>query len=277
MSSSQAAIKNLQVSANDKKVCHPGTAVDSHAGKREARANGGSSMWNPDISEADAQPETQRALLQPNHSKSEQIRLLIVEDQPVFQDGLSTLLASQPDMLVVGQAGTFPEALAEFRRHKPDVTLMNQRLGGAASAGSDILAAIKAEFPRARIIILTTADGDVEIQRALRAGAVSYVLKSTPKSELLEIVRFAHRGRRRIPPDVAARLAEHMGKEQITAREIEVLTLIRDGNRNKQIANQLSIAETTVNFHIKNLVGKLQANDRTHAVIIAIQRGLLRH
>jgi DNA-binding NarL/FixJ family response regulator len=207
-------------------------------------------------------------------ARSGRIRLLIVDDQPVFQEGLNTILAAQPDMVVVGNVGTFPEAVAEFRRNSPDVTLLNPRLQGAM-LGMDLLIGIRAEFPGARVIMLTHAEGDAEIQRALRSGASSYVLKSTPKNELLETIRSTHRGRSYIPPAVAARLAEHLGKEDLTAREIQVLRLIRDGNRNKQIAGRLSIAETTVNFHIKNLVGKLQANDRAHAVIIAIRRGLL--
>lgn len=206
---------------------------------------------------------------------SGRIRLLIVDDQPVFQEGLNTILAAQPDMVVVGNVATFPEAVAELRRNRPDITLLNPRLQGATAPGVDLLIGLRSEFPGARVIMLTHAEGDAEIQRALRSGASSYVLQSTPKNELLETIRSTHRGRSYIPPAVAARLAEFLGKEDLTAREIEVLRLIRDGNRNKQIADRLSIAETTVNFHIKNLVGKLQANDRAHAVIIAIRRGLV--
>jgi DNA-binding NarL/FixJ family response regulator len=176
-------------------------------------------------------------------------------------------------MLLVAQASNAVEAVTEFRRHRPDVTLMDLRLPGAN--GTDALIAIRGEFPKAQIIMLTTSDGDGEIQRAMRAGASAYILKSMPKDQLLNVVRAVHSGRRHIPPDVAARLAEHLGEEDLTTREMEVLRLIRDGYRNKQIADQLSIAETTVNFHIKNLVDKLQANDRTHAVTIALRRGLL--
>ena len=140
---------------------------------------------------------------------------------------------------------------------------------------TDALIAIRGEFPQARIIMLTTSDGDAEIQRAMRAGASGYVLKSMPKDELLAVVRSVHAGKRHVPPEVAARLAEHLGDDDLTARELDVLRLIRDGHRNKQIADRLDIAETTVNFHIKNLVDKLGANDRTHAVTIAIRRGLL--
>jgi DNA-binding NarL/FixJ family response regulator len=141
--------------------------------------------------------------------------------------------------------------------------------------GTDILIGIRGEYPQARVIMLTTSDGDAEIQRAMRAGASAYMLKSMPKDQLLAVIRTVHSGRRHVPPEVAARLAEHMGDDDLTARELEVLRLIRDGYRNKQIADQLSIAEATVSFHIKNLFDKLGANDRTHAVMIAVRRGLL--
>lgn len=201
------------------------------------------------------------------------INILSVEDHPVFREGLATIIASQPDMLLVGQASNAAEAIAEFRRHRPDVTLMDLRLPG--TNGTDALIAIRGEFPQARIIMLTTSDADAEIQAALRAGAAAYILKSMRKDELLAVIRSVHAGRRHVPPDVAAVLAEHLGDEDLTTRELEVLQLICDGYRNKQIAERLSIAETTVNFHIKNIVDKLGANDRTHAVTIALRRGLL--
>lgn len=206
-----------------------------------------------------------------DHPKA--ISILSVEDHPVFREGLSTIIGSQPDMLLVAQASNAAEAIAEFRRHRPDITLMDLRLPG--TNGTDALIAIRGEYPQARIIMLTTSDSDGEIQRALRAGAAAYILKSMPKDQLLAVIRAVHAGRRHVPPEVAARLAEHLDEADLTVRELEVLRLIHDGHRNKQIADQLAIAETTVNFHIKNLVVKLGANDRTHAVTIALRRGLL--
>jgi DNA-binding NarL/FixJ family response regulator len=207
-------------------------------------------------------------------TKSERvIRILSVEDHPVFREGLCTIIGSQQDMVLVAQVGNGTEAMKEFRQHRPDVTLMDLRLPGAH--GTDALISMRSEFAQARIIVLTTSDGDADIQRALRAGASAYVLKSTPKDELLEIIRSVHAGNRPVPPDVAVRLAQHLGDEGLTARELEVLRLVQEGSRNKEIANQLKIAETTVAFHVKNLVGKLQANDRTHAVMIAVRRGML--
>jgi DNA-binding NarL/FixJ family response regulator len=204
---------------------------------------------------------------------SEPIRILCVEDHPVFREGLSTIIGSQQDMLLVACAGNAVEALADFRFHRPDITLMD--LGLPGSNGTDILIAIRGEVPHARIIMLTSSDGDGGIQRAMRAGASGYLLKSTPKDELLAVIRSVHTGKRHVPMEVAARVAEHLGDDDLTSRELEVLRLVRDGYRSKQIANQLAIAETTVKFHIKNLVDKLRANDRTHAVTIALRRGLL--
>src|ERR1700739_4302808 len=195
------------------------------------------------------------------------MRILSVEDHPVFRQGLAAIVSAERDMLLVGQASNAVDAVAEFRRHRPDHPLIDLRLPG--TDGTDALIAIRGEFPQARIIMLTTSDSDGEIQRALRAGASRYLLKSMPKSELLDAIRSVHAGRTRVPAEVAARLAEHLGEEDLTCREIDVLRLIQEGHRNKQIAGSLGIAETTVNFRIKNIGNKLHANDRTHALTIS--------
>lgn len=201
------------------------------------------------------------------------LRVLVVDDEQLAREELCFQLAQLGGVEIVAQAANGIEAIAEFRRHRPDVTLMDLRLPG--TNGTDTLIAIRGEFPEARIIMLSSSDTDGEIQRALRSGAAGYVLKSMPQDDLLAVIRSVHGGRRHVPAEVAAVLAEHLGDEELTPRELEVLQRIRDGHKNKQIADLLAISENTVNFHIKNIVQKLGANDRTHAVTIAVRRGLL--
>jgi DNA-binding NarL/FixJ family response regulator len=198
---------------------------------------------------------------------------MIVEDHPVFRAGLSMIIASEKDMLLVAQATNGEEAIVEFRIHRPDITLMDLRL--PKSNGMNALLAIREQNPMAQVIMLTTFDGDVEIHRTLRAGAAAYILKSTSGDEIATIIRNVHAGRRHIPSDVATILAEHVADDKLTTREGEVLKLIREGYRNREIAKRLFISQATVNFHVKHLMDKLRANDRAHAVAIAFRRGLL--
>jgi DNA-binding NarL/FixJ family response regulator len=201
------------------------------------------------------------------------IRVLSVDDHPLLREGLATLINSQPNMILVAQASNALEGISQFRKHQPDVTLMDLRLPD--KSGIEAMIAIRAEFPEARIIVLTTFEGDVEIQRALEAGAKGYILKSMPPKDLVEVIVQVHAGRKRIPTQVAAQLAEHFSDEALTAREIEVLRQIAGGNRNRDIAEKLFITEETVKVHIKHIMGKLGASDRTQAVAIGIRRGII--
>jgi DNA-binding NarL/FixJ family response regulator len=202
------------------------------------------------------------------------IRILCVDDHPLLREGIAAIINSQPDMVMVAEAATGREAVQKFRELQPDVTFMDLRLPDMS--GIDSLIAIRTEFPEARIIMLTTFEGDVEIQRSLEAGARGYLLKSMPPDELVEVVRHVHAGRKKIPPELAAQLAEHLGDESLTERELEVLGHIAGGNRNRDIAERLFISEETVKVHIKHIMEKLGANDRTQAVAIAVRRGIIR-
>ena len=206
-------------------------------------------------------------------SGHEPIRVLCVDDHPLLREGIAALVTSQPDMRFVGEAASGREALVLFRQHAPDVTLMDLRLPDMS--GIDALERIRAEFPEARVVMLTTFEGDVEMRRALESGARGYLLKSMPPRELLEGIRAVHAGRKFIPPEVGSQLAEHLGEEVLTTREVDVLREIAVGNRNQDIARHLLISEETVKVHVKHIMEKLQASDRTAAVTIAIRRGIL--
>jgi len=201
------------------------------------------------------------------------IRVLAVDDHPMLREGIAALLGSQSDMKLVAEASTGREALEQFRKHRPDLTLMDLQMPDMD--GVEAMAAICSEFPQARIIVLTTYRGDVQVLRALKAGARAYLLKSLLRKELLDTIRAVHAGQKRIPSEVAAELADHAIDDALTSREIDVLRLIAGGNANKLIADQLLITEDTVKGHVKNILSKLGASDRTHAVTIALKRGII--
>jgi DNA-binding NarL/FixJ family response regulator len=201
------------------------------------------------------------------------IRIFSVDDHPLMHEGIAALINNQPDMTLVAEASNGGDALEKFRESRPDVTLMDLRLPDMS--GIDAMISILTEFPDARIIMLTMSEGDVEIRRALKAGARAYLLKTMPPKEITETIRKVHKGKKHIPAEIAAQLAEYIGDETLTARELEVLNLLSGGNRNRDIAEQLFISEETVKVHVKHIMEKLNASDRTEAVAIAHRRGII--
>jgi len=201
------------------------------------------------------------------------IRILVADDHPLLRDGVAGLVADQPDMELVAEASTGLEAIEQFRKYRPDVTLLDLQM--PEMGGLDAIKTIRDEFPEARIIVLTTYQGDAQVLGALRSGAQAYLLKSTLRRELLDTIRAVHRGQKRIPPDLATQLAEHAADDKLTFREVQVLRLIAAGKANKLIASDLAITEETVKGHVKNILSKLSASDRTHAVTIALKRGII--
>jgi DNA-binding NarL/FixJ family response regulator len=201
------------------------------------------------------------------------IRILTVDDHPLLRKGIAALVDLEPDMKLIAEAANGQEAIEKFRSHRPDVTLMDLQMPDMS--GTETIARICGEFPQARIVVLTTYTGDAQVLRALKAGARGYILKAHVHRELLRTIRDVHAGQKRIPPDIASQLAEHAMDDALSSREIDVLNLIAAGNSNKLIADQLSIGEATVKSHVTNILSKLGANDRVHAVTIALKRGII--
>lgn len=201
------------------------------------------------------------------------IRILTVDDHPLLRKGIAALVNAEPDLKLVAEASNGKEAIDAFRSHQPDVTLMDLQMPEVD--GLEAIESIRREFPEARIIVLTTYSGDQQVLRALKGGARAYILKGLVHKELLDTIRAVHAGQKRIPAEIAAELAEHAADDALTQREIDVLRLIASGNSNKQIADRLSIGEATVKSHVTNILSKLGANDRAHAVTIGLKRGVI--
>jgi DNA-binding NarL/FixJ family response regulator len=201
------------------------------------------------------------------------IRVLTVDDHPMLREGIAAVLEGQLDMTLAGEANNGREAVERFRALQPDITLMDVQM--PEMNGIDAIRVIRSEFPTARIVVLTTYDGDVQAVRAIVAGASGYLLKSALRKELVETIRIVHGGRRRIPPEIATQIAEHQGDDALTSREVEVLQQVAGGRANKVVAADLGISEETVKSHMRSIMAKLSANDRTHAVTIAAKRGIL--
>ena len=234
----------------------PSLAKAGRAGRREARAQ---------KSAVSADPEA------PDRTR---IRILNLDSHPLFREGIARIIRDEPDMVLVSQASTVQEAVQQYREHRPDIMLMETVLPDLG--GTEALIAIRAEFPAARIVVLTTCDGDVDVQRALKAGASGYLLKNTSPGELLQEIRKVHLGQKVVQAELAAKLAEHVGAGTLSAREVEVLALVAAGNGNREIGEQLYIAEETVKVHLRNIREKLGAKDRTEAIAIAVRRGIIR-
>jgi DNA-binding NarL/FixJ family response regulator len=209
----------------------------------------------------------------PAVSGSSPIRVLAVDDHPLVREGIAGLIGVQPDMTLVGEAANGREAVQQFRTHRPDVTLMDLQM--PEMNGLDALITIRTEFPEARIVVLTTYEGDMQILRAVKAGAQGYLLKNTLHSELLRTIRAVHAGKKSLSPEVSLQIAEHMSDESLTPAEVAVLRLIAAGNANKEIGDQLGVTEDTVKGRVKSILAKLGANDRTHAAIIGLKRGII--
>lgn len=201
------------------------------------------------------------------------IRVLSVDDHPLLREGIAALIRNQTDMELVAEASNGREALEQFRQHRPDITLMDLQM--PEMSGIDAISAIRAEFPEARIVILTTHAGDVQVSRALKAGARAYLLKGLLRKELLETIRAVHAGQKRLSAEIAVEIAEHATDDALTPREVDVLRLVAGGNANKEIAARLLLTEETVKSHIRNILAKLSAHDRTHAVAIGLRRGII--